>query len=116
MLCGRPRGDFVDVGIFSAHVELAELFVRRFCLFCHCDLIVVVEQVSQHKVQGPWAATVHGSSVFFGGSKGVAEWDTETGVVTKVAEHTGEFPWFRHTTWSPLLVATCFVSRSFIER
>ena len=81
------------------HVELAELYVQRFRLCCPCDVIVVVAQVSQCTVQHTQVATAYCSSAFFGGCGHVTEWNTETGVVTKVAEHTGEFPSFRPTPW-----------------
>ena len=82
-------------------MELAKLYVAPMCLCCQCDLIVVVVRVSQctkGTVDIPLVAAASGSSVFIGCREGAAEWDTETGVVTKVAEHTDEFPWFRRTT------------------
>ena len=52
-------------------------------------MISVVEQMLKCTLPPVTVAVEHGSSVFFGIYEGVMEWDTKTGAVTKIVEHTG---------------------------
>ena len=78
----------------SAHAwRLPSCLLHFFDLCCQCDSIVVVEQVSKCAVHRPLMVAAHDSSVFIGCDEEVSEWDIETGVVTKLVEHTGRcFP------------------------
>ena len=83
-------GDHVVTASFGD--DSVHLWSLPSCLSCdfvfryQCDLIVVVEQVSQCVVKFPRVAASYGTSVFFGCEKGVTEWNTTTEVVSKLLE------------------------------